>query len=116
MQICQNHWHDVKNAIRQRGLWKLIAHDGYIAAPVVTEETNEKTLSVSLDPLRATGLMISDQALAAFGRHLLSGNFCPLCAVDENLGDAQAMQWIDADADLILEVCRARHLVSIDDF
>lgn len=116
MQICQDHWHDVKNAIRQRGLWRLVAHDGYIAAPVVTEEMAATVSSDSIDPLKTAGLIISQQALAAFGPQLLTGSFCPLCAVEENLGDGQAMQWIDADADLILEVCREQHLVSIDDF
>ena len=112
MQLCQDHWHELKNAIRQRGLWSLVAQDGYIAAPVVSEETRDKPASSTLDPLTTTALMISEQALMAFGAYLLTRHYRPLCEVEQKLGEGLSLEWIDADADAMLDLCRERHLIT----
>jgi hypothetical protein len=116
MQICQDHWHELKNAIRQRGLWTLVAHDGYIAAPLVTRDQYENSDAPTLDPLVTAGLMISDQALRAFGSYLLTRSYCPLCEVEQNLGQGTSLEWIEADADSVLHLCQERQLIGLEEF
>lgn len=58
--------------------------------------------------------MISDQALTAFGDYLETRSYCPLCEVEQNLGRGRSFEWIDVDADAVLEVCRERQLVRTD--
>jgi hypothetical protein len=55
--------------------------------------------------------LISDQALMAFGDYLETRSYCPLCEVEQNLGSGRSFEWIDADADTILEVCKERNLI-----
>jgi hypothetical protein len=112
MQICQEHWHELKNAIRQRGLWRLVTPSGYLAAESPEEILELNAMQFKFDPLMAMSLMIGEQARAAFGLSI----HCPLCDVDENLGKHESMHWIDSDADIILYVCRQRHLVEPTDF
>jgi hypothetical protein len=81
-------------------------------------ETPEEILELNaaqfaFDPLMAATLMVSEQARAAFGSSLSTGVACPLCEVDHNLGTGMAVDWIDTDTDLILQVCRDRQLVGM---
>ena len=64
-----------------------------------------------MDPLQVAALLISDQALRAFGDYLESRNYCPLCEVEENLGRGQSFEWINVDADSILQICKQQNLV-----
>lgn len=109
MQICQDHWHELRNAIRQRGLWELVA-SGTPPTLQVTGQEAEPPQEM-LDPLRTTSLMISDQAVMAFGSYLLTRNDCPLCEVEYNLGKGTSLEWIDVDADIVLVLCKERHLI-----
>jgi hypothetical protein len=115
MYICQNHWHVLKNAIRQRGLWSLVTPAGYLAAETPEEILELNTAQFRFDPLMAASLMVSEQARAAFGPALGSGAHCPLCEVDENFGAGMAEDWIDIDTDIILKLCRDRQLVPVED-
>lgn len=111
MNICQDHWHDLKNAIRQRGMWRLVTPSGYRAAETPEEILELNAAQYAFDPLMAVSLMVSEQARFAFGSSLVTGIACPLCEVDRNLGAGMAYDWIDTDTDLILQVCRERRLV-----
>jgi hypothetical protein len=106
MRICQDHAHELKNAIRQRGLWRLVMDNGPTAAHRPPEGTP------TFDPLLAVDLLIAEQALHALGVYLLRDRHCPLCEVERNLGEGHASEWIDVDADIVLHVCRERRLVS----
>jgi hypothetical protein len=114
MQICQDHWHELKNAIRQRGMWKLVSPQTSRQLPehVTMQMLTATRTGSALDPLNMATLMISDQALMAFGEYLETRSYCPLCEVEQNLGRGQSFEWIDVDADAVLEVCRERNLVS----
>lgn len=116
MYICQNHWHELKNAVRQRGLWPLVTPAGYLAAETPEEILELNAAQFTFDPLMAASLMIAEQARAAFGSALAASIHCPLCEVDENLGDGLSNDWIDTDTDLILQICRDRHLVEMNEF
>ena len=112
MYICQNHWHELKNAVRQRGLWSLVTPAGYLAAETPEEVLELNAAQFTFDPLMASTLMISEQARAALGASLTMGVNCPLCEVDQNLGAGRSLEWIDTDTDVVLAVCRQRHLVA----
>lgn len=114
MQICQDHWYELKNAIRQRGMWKLVSTDTshQLPKPITKQVLTATSTGSAFDPLRVASLMISDQALMAFGDYLETRSYCPLCEVEQNLGRGCSLEWIDVDADAILEVCKERHLVS----
>jgi hypothetical protein len=116
MHICQDHWHELKNAIRQRGLWSLVTPAGYLAAETPEEILELNAVQFVFDPLMAAHLMICEHARAAFGHSLAAGIHCPLCEVDQSLGEGLSLEWIDADADLILQICCDRHLVAVDEF
>ncbi|HSL29703.1 MAG TPA: hypothetical protein VK900_10920 [Anaerolineales bacterium] len=116
MQICQEHWHELKNAIRQRGLWRLVTPSGYLAAETPEEILELNAAQFKFDPLMAASHMIGEQARAALGAELETGIHCPLCEVDRHLGAGESLRWIEADADMILHVCRERHLVEAADF
>jgi hypothetical protein len=106
MKFCHDHWHELKNAIRQRGMWGLVRSNVY-AAPA----RQEAGQASEFDPMMTATLMISEQALMAFGTYLLSHHCCPLCEVEQNLGKGLSLEWIDIDADAVLELCRQRHLI-----
>lgn len=113
MQICHDHWYELKNAIRKRGMWKLVSPE---TGPRVPAYITRQTLAAAstaprIDPLQVATLLISDQALTAFGEYLESRSYCPLCEVEENLGRGCSHDWINVDADNVLEVCRERKLV-----
>jgi hypothetical protein len=108
MQICQEHTHELKNAIRQRGLWGLVLANRPTAHKIQRAREGRSTF----DPLMAVDMLIAEQALRAFGGYLLTGRHCPLCEVEKNLGEGSATEWIDTDADIVLHVCRERKLTS----
>jgi hypothetical protein len=104
MQICQDHWHELKRAIRQRGMWKLVSSNIVRHRPALPARR--------FDPLSIASMMISHQARMAFGDYLETRSYCPLCEVEQNLGKGRSFEWIDVDADTILAVCRERKLIS----
>ena len=114
MHICQDHWHELKSAIRQRGLWGLVprGEDGHIATNPRLQNSGEPSEPPNLDPLSMAASLISSQALMAFGDYLLTRQYCPLCEVEENLGRGLSMEWIIIDADTVLQFCRERKLIS----
>jgi hypothetical protein len=116
MKICLDHWHEMRNAIRQRGLWKLVTQQGSVAAQNSQAEVGAWRMSSTFDPLIAESSMISEQALMALGSPLASSHDCPLCSVEQSLGAETVLEWIETDADIILQLCRAQKLVTSDEF
>jgi hypothetical protein len=103
MQICQDHWHELKRAIRQRGMGKLVSPDPAHNRPAPS--------TPGFDPLGMVSVMISHQARMALGEYLETRSFCPLCEVEQNMGKGRSFEWIDVDADTILAVCKQRKLI-----
>lgn len=116
MQICHDHWHEINNAIRQRGLWKLVTPDGYAAASSLQFELQKHRPGSTPDPLVMESSLLYEQALLALGDRGTERNGCPLCEVDRDLGVGMAIEWIDADAETILQFFQAQKLVGREDF
>ena len=114
MHICQDHWHELKNAIRQRGLWALVprGEDSRIATGPRSQSSLGPLEPSNLNPMSLVVSLISAQALMAFGDDLPSRPYCPLCEVEENLGRGLSWEWIITDADTVLQLCKERNLIS----
>jgi hypothetical protein len=114
MYICQDHWHELNNAIRQRGLWELVprGEDSRIATDPRSQSSLGPSEPSNLDPLSLAVSLISVQALMALGDYLLTRQYCPLCEVEENLGRGLSLEWIISDADTVLQLCKERKLIS----
>jgi|RhiMetdeSRZDD1v2_1073273.scaffolds.fasta_scaffold3600335_1 hypothetical protein len=115
MDICQDHWHELKNALRQRGLWGLVprGQDSHITANQRLQSAGGPSEPSNIEPLSLTVSLISAQALMAFGDYLLTRPYCPLCEVEENLGRGISCEWIITDADTVLQFCKERNLISL---
>jgi len=112
MQICHDHWNELKNAICQRGMWKLVSPDKAGHPPV--QIRSQSLTGRSLDPLDMAGHLISSQAVMALGEYLESRNYCPLCEVEHNLGHGFSHEWIEVNANTVLELCRIQHQTGND--
>jgi hypothetical protein len=112
MEICQDHWHELKNAIRQRGMWKLVSSNPTVSPNRGTPSTGAET---AFDPLAIAGRMIAHQAHMALGDSLENRSSCPLCEVEQNLGSGTSNEWIDVNADTLLQLCRERHLLGTEE-
>jgi hypothetical protein len=93
-------------------MWKFVTADGKVGANQTIQEHRLDFTASTFDPLVMASLMISDQALMAFGDYLYTRNYCPLCEVEQNLGRGLSTEWIDRNADTLLELCRERHLIA----
>jgi hypothetical protein len=80
--------------------------------PSAPSQLGKPSTGSEFDPLNAAGVMISDQARMAFGDYLETHSYCPLCEVEQNLGRGRSLEWIDVDAETILEVCKERQLIN----
>lgn len=118
MYLCQDHWHELKNAIRQRGLWGLVPRsvDSHVATNGTAQNSAGLSEPPNPDPLSIAVSLISAQALSAFGEYLLTRQYCPLCEVEENLGRELSFEWISTDADTVLQLCKERNLISRESF
>src|SRR5262245_18153164 len=122
MQICKTHWEQLQAAIKERGLWDLVAPNGQAAIYRMQQEIEGAATNSNYDPLMAANNMISAQALRLGGLYLLSGDYCPLCEavshtqIPDDLSDdvkkqGVAVYWINGCTDSILDYCRENGLV-----
>jgi hypothetical protein len=60
MNFCQNHWDMLKSAIKERGLWDLVAPDGETAAAQLKHQVeNQQATKTNYDPLMSAMFAIS---------------------------------------------------------
>lgn len=121
MKFCMNHWEELKNAIKERGMWNLVAIDGHAAIYRTKQELEGTATDSTYDPLMAANFMISGKALEMGGLYLLSGNYCPLCELELNKPtDSEEYEknwatiWIQECTDSILNYCKERKLLEYE--
>ena len=121
MKICKNHWEQLKDAIKVRGLWDLVAPNGQAAIYRMQQELAGTATDSNYDPLMTANYMISGQALNFGGIYLLTGDYCPLCEAEHHTQipddfpeeikkQGVAMYWINGCTDSILDYCREHGL------
>lgn len=107
MKICQDHWVQLKEAIKDRGLWELVSSNGQHLADRLNKELESGGPSPdTFDPLASAMFMIMTNALKVGGTYLMGndehGNeYCPLCELEKNrhLVGEGATDWINFAAD-----------------
>lgn len=121
MNICDDHWAKLKQAIADRGLDHLCAKTGEAAMEKVVADLEGR--QVPFDPLLGSSTAIFNNALQAVGLVLLNADPetgkppCPLCYLIANcqcrLGDScDIHRWIDHASDAALDHARELGLVA----
>lgn len=119
MKFCLPHWDELKEAIKKRGLFHLVAKDGQAAVERMKEEMAGTQGDDNYDPLMTAHWMITGKALEMAGLYLLHGDLCPLCELNSHAkkgafpdGVVPSTEWINGCCDAVLKYCQERHLVT----
>lgn len=127
MKMCQAHWDELKEAVRAKGLYHLVASSGQAAMErAIAEVKGDATLS-NYDPLMAANWMICGRAIDLGGLYLLGSKengepYCPLCELNEQVekqnanttGKIPATVWIEGAVDEQWKYCQENGLKSIE--
>ncbi|SLN50282.1 hypothetical protein [Oceanibacterium hippocampi] len=112
MQICMEHWGELRRAISARGLDHLVATSGEEAAEALTRQIEgEDDPRNDFDPLMNANWAIHGQYLQDVGLGALVGQKCPLCEVEKSRAGL-ATNWIEGCAEDQLQQARALDLVA----
>src|SRR5206468_3503602 len=111
MQICQDHWKLMRDAIEARGMSGLIAKDGQTAIKNEVAQLEaakagdpEPHKASPFDPLMSMHWHFTNEALRCGGLYLLTpspdgGEFCPLCEFVKHQEGFNAAEQIGSIAD-----------------
>lgn len=122
MKICQPHWDRLVQAIKDRGMWHLVAASGEIALENMKDDLEGK--ETPFDPLISCNNMIWSEGLNAGGLYLMTADLCPICeaiehrkdVVEPDLGrpftkEEEESWWIDGPTNACLAHCQELGLV-----
>lgn len=91
MKMCMNHWEKLREAVKARGLDALVADSAEkVARNLVSELEDGQTLD-NFDPLMGAHNAILANSMDALGpaaRTLFTGDYCPLCVLNEQSREA----------------------------
>lgn len=112
MQICQDHWSKLKDAIRERGLYSFVAKSGEAAAEEIKAQL-ERTVDETkpYDPLMSANWGIVTHAIE-IEPSLTFSDCCPLCELDKVTNYVGSGNWINGCTDDILADFRKHGWVS----
>jgi len=111
MRMCTEHWEQCQQAIKDRGLWHLVAESGDEAAKLLIAQVEGSATKRDYDPLMDLNTMINSNAIQCGGLYLLSGDYCPLCeAIKHTENDEIDEEWINGASDAILQYCEENGL------
>jgi len=71
LRFCKAHWDELREKIRERGLYQFVAKDG--------AEAMQRMVEGGFDPLMSAHNRILENALSIGGLGLMVGDLCPLC-------------------------------------
>lgn len=89
MKFCKEHWQQLREAIKERGLDGFIAKSGKEAADRLVLEQACKSLD-SFEPLIGAYGAIAGNLLHSVGPTILTGEHCPICTLNEAARKHQA--------------------------
>ncbi len=125
MKFCQAHWDKLREAVKVRGLWHLVAQNGEQAIENEIAKIEGRADNRNYDPLMSCHWMIVNRALDLGGLYLMTGDYCPICESikhtvgklkDENdqpcTQEGEERYWIDGPADAALKHCQEIGLVA----
>lgn len=98
MKFCQSHWTQMKDSIKDAGLYHLVGKSGADAIKTLKADLTGTATNETFDPL----LALHNEILARFmeplkdgGMYLFTGDYCPLCELDRlNPGRNLADNWV----------------------
>lgn len=106
MNHCSRHFDDIKQALKQKGLWHLVDLDPEVIKYRGHQWLHGKTTDRTFDPFVATSLEINSKLIMLVGPNWQTTHGkCGLCVVERFLdrGDAPK-SWIDNITDLMVVV------------
>lgn len=104
MQMCPSHWEALRQGVKDRGLWHLVATSGEEAFAQVQDELAGTADPQRFDPLISANWAMFSTAIQFGGLEMLDGQHCPLCEADKHGGHAQ--EWIEGCLDAQLAHAR----------
>lgn len=125
MKFCAEHWEHLRQAVKSRGMWQLVAKDGAAAVARVKEEIEGTASDDNFDPLAAATWAIYGRAIELGGLAMMQEDLCPLCELNRQVkanpeiaqtdakGNPPSQNWIDGCCDSLLEYCREKCLLSV---
>jgi hypothetical protein len=110
LKFCDDHWEKLRQAVKDRGLWHLVARSGQEATERVKDELGNKETDATWDPLMACHWAVNGNALKMGGLYLLQGDLCQICeAIKHGCGDESL--WINRPADDALAYAKEHGLI-----
>lgn len=124
MKFCESHWDELREKIRERGLYGLVATSGEQAAAQMVSQVQDGASKANFDPLMGAHNAIVSNALYVAGLPLMMQNDdgsdrCPLCYLVDNCpcgrGDACPFRtWTTRAADDMREAAIGLGLMATD--
>ena len=108
MRMCRPHWDALRQGVKDRGIWHLVASNGAEAAENMQRELAGDQ-DAAFDPLMAANWSLFSAAIECGGLEMMVGEHCPLCEADAHGG--LAAEWLDGCLDAQLAHARALGLV-----
>lgn len=116
MKFCQPHWDKLREAIKARGMWHLVAKSGEAAVERMKAELQHGAAASddTWDPLMNCHWMILGRSLELGGLYLMgrddAGNdYCPVCEAVKH-GQSET-NWIEGPAEASLSYAREHNLL-----
>lgn len=110
MKFCMKHWDELRQAMKDRGMWHLVASSGEKAAEQLENQLETGTRAHNFDPLMAAHNSIVEHSIEAAGLAIMVNNEdgserCPLCYVQDNCGckklECHFLNWVPEVADVM---------------
>lgn len=110
MKCCQPHWEELKQAIKDKGLYQLVHSTGEALMESMVNQLNGDHDKKDFDPLMNAVFAIYAHYLKFAGIQAANQDECPLCAVDRKFPGA-SKNWIEGSTDDQLAAARYLKLV-----
>lgn len=118
MKFCQPHWDSLRTAIKDRGLYALVADSGHQAVSNMVSELNDGPTIDNFDPLMSAHWAIVNN-LADIEPRVLFMDDCPLCFANRAHAEGCVVpdcaggttyfdEWINKAADAQIDAWKAR--------
>lgn len=116
MKFCDKHWEQLRQAIKDKGMWSLVSKSEGEAVQEIVNELHGRVHKY--DPLMTAHTAIVAAALKDGGLYLLSTDedgkaYCPLCEGDKQ-SEGLSTDWINGSTDDCLAYCKNHGLLNVN--
>lgn len=117
--MCKEHWDLCREAVKDKGMWSLVARSGEEAMENITDELSGR--EPRFDPLMSLNNHYMGDALRNGGLYLMSvdmaanptneGHYCPLCEFKKHMPGFDAKVDVEQTADSMAAYAREQKLI-----